>query len=456
VCLRLAGACALVLASACATPTGIECVRGEDCPAGWRCDVAQGACVPAGGDADVPAEDGAGACAPATCTASCRDAGYADGACVGSECRCSGVTPPDGGPDGTPEDAGVLCDPEECARDCSAFGMVGACGAEGCNCTFPGADADADVDDGGPADDGRADDGGGDGSRCAPGETWCGGICVDTATNPSHCGACGRACRRDQVCAGGVCECPPGRSECAGTCRDLASDPSHCGECGRACGPDRACSGGSCVCGEGLTDCAGTCTNVALDPNNCGRCGNVCGGGRTCGAGSCYCTGGLTDCYGTCVNTATDPSNCGRCGNVCPCGACSGGSCASGGGTASFTFPDYGDSYWIAADPYMWVAGDYFEGVRSTALACATSVSFTLYAADNLLSCDVLDLTVSINGVHVGSFSYPPGWSAWSQSFSFPAVAGPTYRIRLQVARTVATWCGSVFFAGSTSPWTLN
>jgi hypothetical protein len=45
------------------------------------------------------------------------------------------------------------------------------------------------------------DDGGGE---CTDGMTSCGGACVDTDTNASHCGACGNACP-DGVCAGGAC-----------------------------------------------------------------------------------------------------------------------------------------------------------------------------------------------------------------------------------------------------------
>jgi hypothetical protein len=35
----------------------------------------------------------------------------------------------------------------------------------------------------------------------------CDGACVDLATNPSHCGECGKACALGQTCAGGACSC---------------------------------------------------------------------------------------------------------------------------------------------------------------------------------------------------------------------------------------------------------
>ncbi|MBN1769731.1 MAG: hypothetical protein JXB32_00605 [Deltaproteobacteria bacterium] len=408
----------LVPLAGCATVESVECRTDYDCPAGERCQAATGTCVPisdAWGEGDVFPDD-AGACVPSTCNAECLAAGYTGGTCLGTTCQCAGT------PDGGFEDAGgetpdtSLCDPVECDANCAPFGMTGECRSEGCVC-LGAADADADA----PFDDATAEDVPVDDAR------------VDEGTS-----------------------CPPGQTLCPGGCVDTSSDALNCGACGRACRTDQACSGGACVCPTGLTECSGRCVDTRTDPANCGRCGGVCGAGRTCSGGTCVCAGGLTDCSGTCVDTMSDANNCGWCGNRCACGPCSGGTCVSSGGTATFYFPDWSDSAYIVGDPYMWNYGDYYQGTRSTSLACATSVTFTLYNDENWLDGDVLALRVSINGTVVGDFSYPAYVYSTTQSFSFPAILGPTYTIRLEVTRTVAYLCGSVVMSLGWSDWTLR
>lgn len=413
----------LVPLAGCATVESAECRADEDCPAGERCQVATGTCfrpADAWGEADADA-DGAGACVPSTCSAECLASGYAGGTCAGTVCVCGGT------PDAGPEDAGpdrpdtAICDPVECDANCAPFGMTGECRAEGCVC-LGGADADADA----PRDDAVAGD----------------------ATVEDG--------RTEDAPADEAVSCPPGQTLCPGGCVDTSRDALHCGACGRACRSDQTCSGGACLCPTGLTECSGACVDTQSSSTNCGRCGNVCGTGRACVDGACACTGGRTDCFGTCVDLWTDPANCGSCGNRCACGPCSGGTCASSGGSATFYFPDWGDSGYVAGNPYLWNYGDYYQGTRFTSLSCATSVSFTLWNDENWLDCDVLDLRVSINGTVVGNFSYPPYAYAVTQSFTFPAITGPTYTIRLEVTRTVAYLCGSVALSIGWSDWTLR
>jgi hypothetical protein len=54
-------------------------------------------------------------------------------------------------------------------------------------------------------------------ARCS-GLTDCSGVCVDTRTDVSHCGACGNACTGGRVCVAGACVCRAGRSDCSGVC----------------------------------------------------------------------------------------------------------------------------------------------------------------------------------------------------------------------------------------------
>jgi hypothetical protein len=209
--------------------------------------------------------------------------------------------------------------------------------------------------------------------------------------------------------------CPPGQTPCLGGCVDTATDRLHCGTCERSCRPDQICGGGTCLCPSDRTECSETCVDIG-----------------------------------------TDPENCGGCGNPCVCGTCSGGTCTSSDSPATFIFPDTGDTVSLRDDPYMWSVGDYYEGTRSTTLACATSVQLTLVAADNALTCDYLDLTVSINGLAIGTFEFPAFVAETTQGFTFPTITGPTYTIRLEVARSVDRMCGSVGLAFGTSNWTLR
>lgn len=98
---------------------------------------------------------------------------------------------------------------------------------------------------------------------CSPGQTRCGVGCANIQTDVRNCGACSRACRTDQVCAGGACGCVAARSECEGVCRDLMSDSQHCGGCGRECTSGQLC-------------CLGACVDVQTSARHCGACGRVC------------------------------------------------------------------------------------------------------------------------------------------------------------------------------------
>jgi hypothetical protein len=63
-----------------------------------------------------------------------------------------------------------------------------------------GADADADTDaDAGPiVEDALA--------PCPPNTFPCGGTCVNLATDPANCGACGAVCGRTQTCIRATCQ----------------------------------------------------------------------------------------------------------------------------------------------------------------------------------------------------------------------------------------------------------
>jgi len=197
------------------------------------------------------------------------------------------------------------------------------------------------------------------GSVCPMATIRCAGACVDTQTNPSHCGGCGVVCslpRATAACVGGRCRvgaCNANAGDCDtnpdnGCEVDLLGDSAHCGRCGGACGTGRFCSNGACVtCGSagapacppggtcsGLTNCGGTCRDTATDTNHCGACNRGCvapsGGSVMCAGGSCVqsCPSGQTVCGTNCVDLSSDAANCGGCSRACRTDqTCAGGVC---------------------------------------------------------------------------------------------------------------------------------
>lgn len=155
-------------------------------------------------------------------------------------------------------------------------------------------------------------DGGGCRLVCDAGFADCDGDaangCEASLSSTETCGSCGIRCTESTpVCAtdgagGYVCvaelECSGELSLCSDSCVDTRSDPSHCGGCDQAC-PDRpnsspTCNDGSCgiSCDSGWADCndreADGCeTNTDTSRMHCGACGSECGMLKACCSGSC-------------------------------------------------------------------------------------------------------------------------------------------------------------------------
>ncbi len=167
-----------------------------------------------------------------------------------------------------------------------------------------------------------------DNGPCPSGEKACDGVCVDTATDYSNCGACGVVCNGKTACINGACGgvtsnpsgtgggsagsnptggssvggatpgCPPGYSLCGDLCTDLYSDPYNCGACGNYCGQNGYCDGGGCVI-----------------PPDCVTCGEF-----ISGSGANLCPGPSEDLYNTLVNCVCA----GSCIAQCQDNACAG------------------------------------------------------------------------------------------------------------------------------------
>lgn len=242
---------------------------------------------------------------------------------------------------------------------------------------------------------------------CDDGQSLCASVCVDTLTDPDHCGACGSACASGQRCEDGACVgdrsggqggddggedtdggfdgaggqlCAPGLVACDGGCVDLDVDRRHCGGCGQACAADERCEGGACVCDAGLEACDGGCVDLTSDPHHCGGCEIRCAHNQTCTDGACLCNDGLVDCDGKCVDLTRNPQHCGECGAACGPGLiCQEGTCACLVG-------DYED---IGGEVPQVVTGSTLGAETYFGLACVAAGSteivyrFTAEAAGN-------------------------------------------------------------------------
>jgi hypothetical protein len=131
--------------------------------------------------------------------------------------------------------------------------------------------------------------------------------------DPAHCGGCGIKCAPEEECrrlVGGeiACRCRPNETMCGYpenySCVDTSSNPKHCGLCNYKCPfvdlrgrhQTATCTKGVCgtECDPGWGDCndnpADGCeTNLTYDGANCGACGNRCssGLGQPCIDGRC-------------------------------------------------------------------------------------------------------------------------------------------------------------------------
>jgi hypothetical protein len=173
----------------------------------------------------------------------------------------------------------------------------------------------------------------------------CGGNCVDVATDPANCGACGKACKTNEgeVCDAGKCSlaCGGGTKKCDSSCIDTKSDPANCGDCGKKCDAGQVCDGaGKCgfSCVKGQLACDGKCVDPLTDNGFCGAMGDCmganagkkCDPGNVCSAGKCglSCAKDQVNCNGKCIDPLTDNGFCGASGDCM--GANAGKACDPG------------------------------------------------------------------------------------------------------------------------------
>jgi len=178
---------------------------------------------------------------------------------------------------------------------------------------------------------------------CPAGQTDCHGVCVDTTSDPDHCGGCDQACDPGEVCENSSCEAGPDcRTE---PCPDGYYCNINTGECLPGCASDSHCGENehcdiathACTCNTGYHDCSGTC----LPDDSVDSCGDRCEpcpddphGDVSCqDAERCW-----TDChpgYHFCTDHCVADTSVDSCGDRCdPCptdphgqAACEAGTC---------------------------------------------------------------------------------------------------------------------------------
>lgn len=167
-----------------------------------------------------------------------------------------------------------------------------------------------------------------DGQTCNGSSLCCGGSCVDHATDPTNCGACGHICATGQ-CRYGVCACPAVQKACGpnGECADTQTDAGNCGACGVTCTGGKTCIGGQCQCPLGQTDCSGVCKTTCEIPcvaecrAPCAACDTTSGLCVPINQGAACPLQGDVQAGRCCDNICrgkSDNFHCGGCGITCP------------------------------------------------------------------------------------------------------------------------------------------
>ena len=116
-----------------------------------------------------------------------------------------------------------------------------------------------------------------------PAQEFCRGTCMDQSSFKSdvnNCGRCGIVCNQG-ACVNGRCEatgCPTGTTRCGfdpttnrPICVDTNSDPKHCGGCiGDTCAAGASCNNGVCECPAGHEVLRGSvCCNLSFRTASC-------------------------------------------------------------------------------------------------------------------------------------------------------------------------------------------
>ncbi len=178
----------------------------------------------------------------------------------------------------------------------------------------------------------------------------CGGACFNALSDDLNCGVCGRICADGGFCVDRDCQPNPSCADsragltcrltesrlgscCGATCLDFATDPWNCGACGEGCPVDGTCLAGGCVSPDGGAESCAKDDGGAFCPTGTLCVGGGClspvcvegGSGARCGIGDAGEPSVGMCCDGGCVDPMSDSHNCGGCGIECRSGICDGG-----------------------------------------------------------------------------------------------------------------------------------
>lgn len=120
--------------------------------------------------------------------------------------------------------------------------------------------------------------GGGNGGchvDCTSCDATCHRTCTNSCTGRPVTSFC---CGPGYSCQNGTCVCPVPKTACGGVCVDTSSDPANCGSCGNACAPGQTCQQGGCyptplecgACSPAPNSVQECCQQVSPDQIQCG------------------------------------------------------------------------------------------------------------------------------------------------------------------------------------------
>jgi hypothetical protein len=110
-------------------------------------------------------------------------------------------------------------------------------------------------------------------TNCTAPSMMCGTACVNTQTDPNHCGDCDTDCG-NRPCSGGMCQCAANEHRCDGECevRSVESCGPNCASCSARANATASCGAADqCVYNCNFDSCGGQC----------------CAQGQTCVQGAC-------------------------------------------------------------------------------------------------------------------------------------------------------------------------
>lgn len=113
----------------------------------------------------------------------------------------------------------------------------------------------------------------------------------------------GKCCPKNARCKKGKCKCKAGYKKCGKKCVDTNTNPNHCGACGNACPEGYACVGGDCqqiaVCGDEQIQVGEECDGNDLGGESCESLDmGFIGGTLACASDCTFDTSGCTGCPG--------------------------------------------------------------------------------------------------------------------------------------------------------------